>query len=52
MISKRKRFTSPDNCSKEKKSKEKIDILRMLKGIEKKVLNWKIEDEVDLKNSN
>ena len=50
MISKRKGFTSSTNCSKEKESKEKIDILRMLKGIEKKVLKWKTEDEVDLKN--
>lgn len=50
MVVKRKPFTSSEDCSKEKESKEKIDILRMLKGIEKKILKWKAEDEIDLKN--
>ena len=38
MISKRKGFTSSDNCSNKKEDKEKVEILRMLAGLRKKIL--------------
>ena len=38
MTSKRKPFTSSEDCSKEKEDKEKVEILRMLAGVRKKVL--------------
>ncbi len=38
MIDNKKRLTSRKNNSKEKEDKEVIDILKMLKGIKKKVI--------------